>query len=774
MARTPDELLLKYEDLGKIARGLSELGAGVASSKGYRETFNWDQWREKLQVQLDQIAERRFRLAFAGGFSVGKSFLLSSFLGKPGLLPSYNKPTTGVACAIRKGTRRTMEVSYWTRTESDEMQRFYLSELGISKSVSIADGPKAIEAAKASIPVEKRRVIDDYNFLRKAHEKFAHKLGTTHEVPMTEVRPEHRAAPTVQDYPWMNYILKVDATEGEPNQDLLRTIRQVVIYVDSPHLTETVEIMDLPGAGATDPLDGFIQRYFLHKTDGAIVTTRATDPFGEQEQAVIDILKESRGALTGRVFVNVTMFDRLSGPEREPERLDKEYKSLRRRLRDEAGLGPDVPFFYVSPFFTSLAERERSGEKLSENDQKGLDACRGWNPPKTGNAELDQVLTIYKNDGGLPETRRQLLESFRMSMVRLKIQQIAKGLQVLAQQVEGTYKKRWESALKDQAKEGAKRYAVAIKYLQQSKDGFAQKSQRFRREKIQKQTFDDVFRAVLDTVGKRIAAYTEKCKEDTLRQEFDGMGGGRDPAELLSRFREATEARIIADFSELIWDKMPRPSFETNDSDGDGIPDDEVDNSPHALPPLNADAKGLLRRHIRDGYYAAIAKDDLLTLVQSLLPNNPEERGFFTRVLEELNLALEITTHNFVTREALELSETTELDDLAKGSSEYPDWARRFGKDYGEVMKKRLERYCKNLKGYLWNLYFKHIEQAETRLAGFLGSNELLSLVMVHIDDIELPSQTGGVGSPAQLAEHYELWKTADAAILTLEREVAS
>ena len=44
----------------------------------------------------------------------------------------------------------------------------------------------------------------------------------------------------------------------------------------------------------------------------------------------------------------------------------------------------------------------------------------------------------------------------------------------------------------------------------------------------------------------------------------------------------------------------------------------------------------------------------------------------------------------------------------------------------------------------------------------------------IHIDDIELPSQTGGVGSPAQLAEHHELWKTADAAILTLEREVAS
>lgn len=774
MARTPEELLLKYEDLGKIHRGLSELGSSIKDSKGYRETFNWEQWREKLDVQGGAIRERRFRLAFAGGFSVGKSFLLSSFLGKPGLLPSYNKPTTGVACAIRKGNRRSMEVTYWTRTESDEMQRFYLNELGIPKSVPISEGPRAIEAAKASIPIEKRRVIDDYNFLRKAHEKFAHKLGTTHEVEMTEVRPEHRAAPTVRDYPWMNYILKVDATEGEPNQDLLRTIRTVVIYVDSPYLTETVELYDLPGAGASDPLDGFIQRYFLHQTDGAIVTTRATDPFGEQEQAVIDILKENRGALTGRIFVMVTMFDRLSGPELEGNRLDTEYKSLRRRLRDDAGLGPDVPFFYVSPYVTALAEREKAGEKLAENDQKSLNMARGWAAPVTPNSELNQVLGIYKMDGGLPEARRQLLESFRMSMVKLKIQQIAKAMQVLCHQVEGTYKKRWETALRDQAKEGAKRYAVAIKYLQQAREGFVQRSQRFRREKIQKQPFDDAFRAVLDQIGKRITLYVETCKKDRLEQEFNGMGAGRDPADLLNRFREATEQRILDDFSELIWDRMPRPSFETNDEDGDGLPDDQVEPLPGSVLPMVADQKGILRKTIREGYYAAIVKDELLALVQSLLPNNPEERSFFTRVLDELNLALEITTHNFVMREALELSETTELDDLAKGSAEYPDWDRRFGKDYGEVMKKRLERYCKNLKGYLWNLYFKHLEAAEKRLSGFLGSNELLSLVMVHIDDIQLPSQTGGVGSPAQMAQHHEQWKTVDAAITTLEREVST
>ncbi len=767
--KTAEQFLLKYDDLEKIARGLNELAVGIKGNRSYRETFNWEQFREKLDVQTEAIRERRFRLAFAGGFSVGKSYLVSSFLGRPGLLPSYQKPTTGVVTGIRRGTRRAMEVTYWSRTESDEMQRFYLSELGIPKSVPVEEGPQAIEKMKGDIPVEKRRIIDDYKFLLKAHERFASKLGTTHEVEVTPVRPEHRAAPSVKDYPWMNFILKVDPTEGEPNQDLLRCIKQVVMYVDSPYLTETVEILDLPGAGATDPIDGFIQRYFLHRTDGVVVTTRATDPFGEQEQTVVDILRENRGSLTGRVFVTVTMFDRLSGPELQPERLDKEYRALRRKLRDDMGLG-DAPFFYVSPFVTALAELELAGEKLTDNDQTALDKARAWRVEQTGNGELDALLKIYKEDGGLFEVRRVLLDQFRSSMVRLKVQQIAKALEILSHQVEGTYKKRWESALRDQAKEGARRFTAAIKYLHGSRDDFVKKSQRFRREQVQKQDFDAVFRQVIERIGQRIQLHMARCTEDHLRQEYDGLGGGRDPAELLNRFREVTEAALLDEFCELIWDRAPRPTFELH-GDYDGGEGEAEDAG--ALPPLAADQRGLLRRHLRDGYYQAIAKDELLALVQGLLPNNPEERTFFTRVFDELDLALEITTRNFVFREALELNDASEIDGLARGASEFPDWARRYGKEYGQALRTRLEKYTRNLRQYLWNLYFKHLDEAERRLGQFLGSDELLGLVTVHIDKIELPMQAGGIGSPAQLLEHFERWKTVDAAITTLEREVA-
>ena len=41
---------------------------------------------------------------------------------------------------------------------------------------------------------------------------------------MTEVRKEHRAAPNVRDYPWMNYILKVDATEGKQSKVVVKEL----------------------------------------------------------------------------------------------------------------------------------------------------------------------------------------------------------------------------------------------------------------------------------------------------------------------------------------------------------------------------------------------------------------------------------------------------------------------------------------------------------------------------------------------------------------------
>ena len=769
--QSAEDLLVKYDDLQKISTNVEQLGLELAQSKAYRVPFNWDTFRDKLEPLKTEIAQRRFRLAFAGGFSVGKSYLVNSFLGKKGLLPSYNRPTTGVVCALRKGRRPAMEVSYWSRTESDEMQRYYLSELGIPRSVAVADGRAAAEEARARLPYEKQRIVDDYLNFCKAHERYANKLGTTEEVETRDVRPEHRANPSVRDYPHLRYIIKVDATQGEPNQDLLRAIKQVVLYVDSPYLTETVEIVDLPGAGATDPIDGFIQRYFLRRTDGVVVVTTAQAPFGEQEGAVVDILKSNHESIRGRVFITVTMFDRLDfATERRPDRLDSEFRSLRLKLSN-MGLG-ESPFFYVSAAYALLTERQKQGESLSEDELKDVDRERNWKAQETANQELDHLLKVYREGGGLPEVRKVLLEQFRSNMVRLKLHGISKGLGALSNQLQVSYKKTWESAQIDQSKQGARRVAQAIRFLHTSRDNFAKRSQRFRREAVQKQSFDDVFAQVLERIQARIGLYMERCSEDALRQSYDGLGGGREPVELLDRFREAIEREILEDFYTLTWDRLPRPTFQPADGMG-GL--EELDQEPEArtVPELGAGEVGLLRRRIRDGYYEAIKLDELQSLVQSLLPANPEERAVFQRIFDELDLALEITTRNFLMRETLELSDSKEVDDLAKGCVQYPDWPKRYARDYANALKIRLQRYCLSLKTYLWNLYFLHLEEAEKRVSAFLGSDELMGLVTVSLDVIELPSQTGRFGSPGKMLDHYERWKTIDAAVTTIEREVA-
>ncbi|MEZ6189563.1 MAG: dynamin family protein [Planctomycetota bacterium] len=770
MAQDAEALLAKYDDLNRISSDLSELGRAIETTRAYRAPFNWEQFRQQLDQQAEQIRERRFRLAFAGGFSVGKSYLVNAFLGKRGLLPSYNRPTTGVVCALRRGRRSVMQVTYWTRTESDEMQRFYMNEIGIPRSVPVAEGRQAAQDLRNSLPPEKRRVIDDYENFCRAHERFASKLGQSEDVDVKEVALEHRHDPSVKDYPHLNYIIKVDETQGEPNQDLLRTIKQVVLYVDSPYLTESVEIVDLPGAGATDPIDGFIQRYFLQRTDGVVVTTTAQAPFGEEEGAVVDILKDNHDSLKGRVFVCVTMFDRLGfGTERQPERLDSEYRSLRLKLKN-MGLG-DAPFFYMASTFALLAEREKRGEKLSDDELRDLERERAWNVESTKNAELDQLLRFYLEDGGMPEVRRVLLDQFRSSMIRLKIHGIAKALGHLSSQLGGSYRKRWENAAGEQSKQGARRIAHAIRFLNTSADNFVKRSQRFRRENVQKQNFEDTFETVLTRVGERIDAYMELCTEESLRHLHDGLGGGREPVELLSRYREAVERDILNDFYELVWDRMPRPTFDRADDDDFGL---EVEPEARSVPELSPESRGLLRRHIRDKYYEAIEFSELTGLIQGLLPHNQDEQQIFQRVFGELDLALEITTRNFLMRETLELSDSREIDDLAKGCVQYPDWAKRYARDYASALKVRLKKYCLSLRTYLWNLYYLHLEEAEARLHEFLASDELMGLVTVNLDDISLPSQTGRFGSPAKLLQHFEAWKAIDAAITTLDREVAN
>ena len=773
MAHTAEELLVRYDDLQRIATHIEELGVELAQSKAYRVPFNWDAFRDKLEPLKTETRQRRFRLAFAGGFSVGKSFLVNSFLGKKGLLPSYNRPTTGVVCALRRGRRPTMEVAYWSRTESDEMQRYYMNELGLPKSIPVHEGRAAAEEARPRLPYEKQRIVDDYINFCRAHERHASKLGTTEEVEVREVRPEHRANPSVRDYPHLRYFIKVDATQGEPNQDLLRAIRQVTLYVDSPYITDTVEIVDLPGAGSTDPIDAFIQRYFLRRTDGVVVVTTAQAPFGEQEEAVVHILKANQDSIRGRVFITVTMFDRLDfAAERRPERLDSEFRSLRLKLNN-MGLG-EAPFFYVSGAYALLAERQKQGEGLSEDEQKDIDRERNWKAQESGNPELDHLLKVYRDGGGLPEVRRVLLEQFRSNMVRLKMHGIAKGLGSLSNQLQSSYKKTWESASVDQSKQGARRVAQAIRFLHTSRDNFVKRSQRFRREAVQKQSFEDVFQQVLERLQGRIGQYMEGCTEESLRHSHDGLGGGREPVELLDRFREATEKEILEDFYTLVWDRVPRPTFQPAvgfEADGNGA--DEAEPEPRSVPELAGAEVGLLRRRVRDGYCEAIKLEELRGLVQSLLPANPEERGVFQRIFEELDLALEITTRNFLMRETLELSDSKEIDDLAKGCVQYPDWPKRYARDYANALKIRLQRYVISLKTYLWNLYFLHLEEAERRVAAFLGSDELMGLVTVSLDVIELPSQTGRFGSPTKLLDHFERWKTIDAAVTTLEREVA-
>jgi hypothetical protein len=659
----PKNLVSKYDDLARISSQLARLTEAITSNaRAYPDgAIDWKGFRLRLQVQDDAIAARRFRLALAGGNSAERSELVSHFLGRPGLLPRNKRAS--VVTTIRKGTRPATLVQYWSRSESEEIQRACLAALGVPSSVPIGDGPKAVEALRSKLPPALAARASSYLALRAAHEKYASQLGATQEVPLNPIAPEHAGEPEkhVDLYPHVPFLVQIDAPE--PNEPLLRAIKHVVLHVESEHLTDDMEVLDLPGADTTDPIDAYVQQSFLRKADGLAVVTNSKPPLDGQESQVVEL------------------------------------RSIQEKVL------PGAPLFCVSPV----------------------------------------------NDVG-----ERALGHFRDEIVRLKLESIVKSLQSLSREVEGALKPRWERAAKEGTKAEQMKIVETIQSLSRLREGFLAKSAKFRKEQILKKSFDKVFEQVAQRLVERVKLHLAGCTEAGLRQEFETVGTPRDPKELLRLFHERAQAAIVDDCARLVWDQRNdvRPPAR------EGEP-----------PPIPAESVGLLKRLVRDGYHLAVGKDELLGRVDDLLTGDSEERRQLRRIFDELDLCLEVTTQNAVTRETLDLNEL--VDSLAQGAAGFPDWARRYQQGLAQVITDRLQRSLRNMQTYLWNLFWKHLLNAEARVARFLESDEVFGLVAVNGDARHVPADgTTAPVSPAVLLEHEADWKKLDAAIVSVDQEL--
>jgi hypothetical protein len=328
------------------------------------------------------------------------------------------------------------------------------------------------------------------------------------------------------------------------------------------------------------------------------------------------------------------------------------------------------------------------------------------------------------------EQKRTLLGPFRDERAKARLADAAQGLRDLASQLEASHRARWEQAKKDCESTSRQKVAGALRELTRLREGFREKSERFRKEQVFKKTFDKPFDQATARVVERLKTHLAGCTEAALRQEHETGGVPREPRELLRLFREKAQAAILDDYGRLLWDR------------GGG----------------NGDLSGLLRKLVRDGYFEAVGKSELVAALGTLVPGDPEPVRELERVFHELDVALEVTTDNSVTRETLELHEPT--DPLAQGAAGFPDWAKRYQNGLAQVLTERLQRCSRSMQQYLWGLYWRRLAIAEERVLALLASDELVSLLAVKLGGKEAEETASAV-----LAEHFAAWRRIEQAL---------
>jgi len=302
-------------------------------------------------------------------------------------------------------------------------------------------------------------------------------------------------------------------------------------------------------------------------------------------------------------------------------------------------------------------------------------------------------------------------KSFGERLAAISAEGDMKGLHALARELEASFRPRWERAQKERERVVLLKVAAALKHLALVRDGFKGKSRRFREEHVQESSFEKV-------LAQANARIVERVK-------LLAPGATHGPNELLRSFRESVKPAIVEEYSRV------------------------------------------LREQVLGGYEAAIERSALVEAVSLLLPKDPEERARFERILTELDLALAATMETAVTRETQDLDDSAAI--LAQGAAAFADPGRRYQLGLTQVLADKLPRCSKNMEGYLSALLGKHLAAAEERLARFLESDDLVSLVSVNAGDIALPEGWNHAALPGIVLEHFEAWKKLEAALKELD-----
>ncbi len=384
-------------------------------------------------VHIDRAGKRLqkegYKVAFAGGFSGGKSTLINALLQEPELLPAASGECTLSITQISApegGVDEHVEVTYFTRDDAlrnlIENPRYdavftdkkddVLRDFTADKALMTVKG--SVKAMSKSFDQSQIERLDELKEFLVAIDKFSNRLGTTH---IDSLANADQYQTTDKNDRGMGHLL---------------LIQQVHLFKKNPlFTTDGIEIVDLPGTDSTNPRQRELTHSFMKEAD---VVISVLEPKGFKT-ADIDIQKElgkHHHEIQNKMFFVINMWDKLSRSDITKAEVEKLYIDQIKNKILRAGMSADR-IYLTSAKWTELTEKA-SRVKLSSTERQDLNEFDRGAREKLAGLDLEIVPDLLErmkavyNDGGVERLRTDLIEYLKEDIERERLRGIHQDL----------------------------------------------------------------------------------------------------------------------------------------------------------------------------------------------------------------------------------------------------------------------------------------------------------------------------------------------------------
>lgn len=342
---------------------------------------------EELQRILRELQKKSYSIGFIGPTQSGKSTTVNYVLDAtdPADQPcreGHGDNTTSTVSRIVRG-ERSVRLHYMSPEKFAQKRERLCQASGFDPASSDDDILRQADQRLADVrngaaqPLPDGEQILEHDIivlkaLLTAYKRYHHELPRWLE----NIRNEPFASRTR----FVNYGKGAD--EANP------LLNEAIIGFDSNHLSERLQIFDLPGPGAKSSIDEWTTRQFLPQMDGIMLFLNCTRLGDESVERLFNELRmRFRERTSKRVWIVMTRWDGPTSAALDGEHSEKNSESVFtaiRKMLDEKQLPQAQMRFVCGPWYTANDEsfvkthfRSRLG---SDRLPAGLQACPELQP----------------------------------------------------------------------------------------------------------------------------------------------------------------------------------------------------------------------------------------------------------------------------------------------------------------------------------------------------------------------------------------------------------